>query len=213
MIRVNIGCGKNPTNGWQNFDNTLSLKLAKSPLITFFLKMFGFLNKAQIDYIEWNKNNKIIFADATMHLPFKDEQVDVIYSSHMIEHLSPNGAVKFLLEAKRTLRSGGVLRISVPDLKKHVSHYVEDGDADNFMKKTYISAGEINSFKEKLHFFFVGFRHHQWMYDGNSLSKLLLKVGFKETFILNAGKTMIKNYGELNLYEREDESVYVEAIK
>ena len=58
MIRVNIGCGKNPTNGWQNFDNTLSLKLAKFPLVTYFLKMVGFLNKAQIDYIEWNKKIK-----------------------------------------------------------------------------------------------------------------------------------------------------------
>ena len=117
MIRINIGCGKNPTNGWQNFDNTLSLKLAKFPLVTYFLKMVGFLNKAQIDYIEWNKKNKIIFADATRYLPFEDNEVDVIYTSHMIEHLSPKGAIKFLLEAKRTLRAGGVLRISVPDLK------------------------------------------------------------------------------------------------
>ena len=213
MIRVNIGCGKNPTNGWQNFDNTLSLKLAKFPLVTYFLKMVGFLNKAQIDYIDWNKKNKIIFADATRHLPFKDNEVDVIYTSHMIEHLSPKGAIKFLLEAKRTLRAGGVLRISVPDLKKHVLRYIDDEDADNFMKKTYISPGEINSLKDKLRFLFIGFRHHQWMYDAKSLTKLLLEVGFKETFILNAGKTMIKNYGNLNLYERKEESLYLEAIK
>ena len=51
------------------------------------------------------------------------------------------------------------------------------------------------------------------MYDARSLSKLLLEVGFKETFILNAGKTMIKNYGNLNLYERKEESLYLEAIK
>lgn len=213
MIRVNIGCGKNPTNGWQNFDNTLSLKLAKFPLVTQFLKMIGFLNKSQIDYIEWNKKNKIFFADAARHLPFEDNEVDVIYTSHMVEHLSPKGAIKFLLEAKRTLRAGGVLRISVPDLKKHVFRYIDDGDADNFMKKTSVSPGEINSLKDKLRFLFIGFRHHQWMYDGNSLSKLLQKVGFKESFILDPGKTMIKNYGNLNLYEREEQSVYVEAIK
>ena len=91
--------------------------------------------------------------------------------------------------------------------------YIDDGDADNFMKKTYISPGEINSLKDKLRFLFIGFRHHQWMYDARSLTKLLLEVGFKETFILNAGKTMIKNYGNLNLYERKEESLYIEAIK
>ena len=67
--------------------------------------------------------------------------------------------------------------------------------------------------KFTLRFLFIGFRHHQWMYDARSLSKLLLEVGFKETFILNAGKTMIKNYGNLNLYERKEESLYLEAIK
>ena len=116
-----------------------SLKLAKFPLVTYFLKMVGFLNKAQIDYIEWNKKNKIIFADAIRYLPFEDNEVDVIYTSHMLEHLSPKGAIKFLLEAKRTLRAGGVLRISVPDLKNMFCDILMMEIIYNFMKNLYQS--------------------------------------------------------------------------
>jgi hypothetical protein len=51
------------------------------------------------------------------------------------------------------------------------------------------------------------------MYDGNSLSKLLLKAGFSKPVILKAGETQIGNPAELDLYERSEESVYVEATK
>ena len=34
-IRVNIGCGNSPINGWINYDNSLAIKLANSPLLLF----------------------------------------------------------------------------------------------------------------------------------------------------------------------------------
>jgi hypothetical protein len=32
-IRVNIGCGKSPTDGWVNFDNSFSVRAARWPLV------------------------------------------------------------------------------------------------------------------------------------------------------------------------------------
>jgi len=212
-IRINIGCGQNPTNGWQNFDNTPSIKLARSPIKTLLLKTFGLLNKAQLENIEWNKIHNIKFTDATKNIPFENSSVDIVNTSHMLEHLSRNGAKKFLYESLRILKNDGVLRISVPDLSKYIDKYLLDKDANAFMSNTYISAPSLETFKEKLRLIFVGYRHHQWMYDGASLSKLLLEVGFKKAIIQESGKTCIDDLGELNLYKKHGQSVYVEAIK
>lgn len=212
-IKINIGCGQAPTKGWYNLDNTFSIKLANSPIKFFLLKTLGLLKKGNLENIKFIKNNNIKFADATKKIPFKDFSVDAICSYHMFEHLSRDGAKKFLNESLRVLNVGGVLRISVPDLNKHINIYLKNRDADAFMSYTYVSAPSIKTFKEKLRLFIVGYRHHQWMYDGNSLSKLLLEVGFKKVLIQEPGKTHIKNFGDLNLSKKHAISVFVEAIK
>ena len=48
-VKINIGCGRTPTEGWRNFDNTLAIRLARSPLKYFLAKFFGLLNKTQIE--------------------------------------------------------------------------------------------------------------------------------------------------------------------
>ena len=213
MLRINIGCGRSPSNGWLNYDNSLALKLSKYPSITLILKALNLLNEEQIKNIEWNRNNKINFANSSKKLPFKNDSIDVIYSSHMLEHLSRSEAINFIFEARRSLSNGGILRISVPDLRKLVERYIENSDADAFVENTLLADVKLNSIKDKLKLLVIGFRHHQWMYDGKSLSKLLLDCGFTRVFILDPGITKIKNHEGLNLYERSDESIYVEAIK
>ena len=51
------------------------------------------------------------------------------------------------------------------------------------------------------------------MYDGTSLTRLLLAMGFKEAAIMPPGSTMIAEPGQLDLSERVSESVYVEAVR
>ena len=212
-LKVNIGCGSTPTEGWKNFDNTPAIKLAHSPFKFWILKLFGLLIPSQIENVEWNKENKILFADATKRLPLSDSSAECIYSSHMFEHLSRDEAILFLKDALRVLDNGGVLRISVPDLRYFINNYIANKDADEFMSKMFVSAPSLNLLRQKFILFFVGYRHHQWMYDGASLSKLMLESGFKDAIVQDAGETCIKNFIGLNLFEREEESVYVEAIK
>ena len=52
MVRINIGCGSNPSKGWLNFDNTPAIKLANSPLKYRIAKLFGMLKKTHIENIE-----------------------------------------------------------------------------------------------------------------------------------------------------------------
>ena len=51
------------------------------------------------------------------------------------------------------------------------------------------------------------------MYDEKSLIKLLSSCRFKEVVALPPGKTNIPNERDLDLHEREDDSVFVEGIK
>lgn len=62
--------------------------------------------------------------DADDGLPFKDGSVDGCYASHLLEHLSRDGARRLLIECLRVLRSGGVLRLAVPDLEVIVGEYL-----------------------------------------------------------------------------------------
>ena len=211
-IRVNIGCGRTPTEGWLNFDNSPAIKLAKSPFKYKLAKAIGLLNEGQIENIKWNMENNIQFADATKSIPLQTSSVDCIYTSHMVEHLSQKGVRSFLKEVKRVLKVGGVVRIAVPDLRIAVDDYLEKNDADAFMRGILVQAPEINTLKQKISLFISGYRHHQWMYDGASLSKLLIEMGFRSAEICKDGKTNIIDADGLNLYEREEQSVYVEGI-
>ena len=39
-VRINVGCGMTPTPGWTNYDNSLSVKLARRPILASFATRF-----------------------------------------------------------------------------------------------------------------------------------------------------------------------------
>ena len=155
----------------------------------------------------------IQYADVINGLNFNDCSLDVIYSSHMLEHLDRSDARNFLTEALRVLKKGGILRLAIPDLKKHIDNYNQDGDADKFIGSLHLEIKNPSTFLEKVKFLFVGFRNHKWMYDHNSLKNLLLQSGYEKATILKAGETLIQDSDKLNLSERVSESLYIEAVK
>lgn len=214
MIRVNIGCGPRPTEGWRNYDNSLSLRIAQLPsFVEKALSAVGLLQPSQANTIAVCRQNQIKFADATRHIPEPSETVDVVYSSHMVEHLSQDEALRFLKEALRILKPGGMIRIAVPDLRIYVERYLADEDGDQFVKSLLMLDRNPQGFIERLKMAILGFRDHKWMYDGKSLTKALTRAGFVEAEVLPAGITRIPDPGLLDLCERADQSVYVEARK
>jgi predicted SAM-dependent methyltransferase len=174
-IRINIGCGLTPTNGWRNFDNSWSFFLARIPLLPKLLYKFKLLEASQYKAIlQCTQFRQVEYGDATKGLPLSTGSVEALYSSHMLEHLDQIEAAAFLKEAKRVLRSGGIIRLAVPDIRQQVQQYIESGDADTFIASTGLCEPHPRAFMQRLKMLFVGPRRHQWMYDGNSLCKLLL---------------------------------------
>ena len=210
-IRVNIGCGQTPTNGWRNFNNSLSLQLAKIPFLPELLIKAGLLEVSQYNFIKYARSNRIEYADATKKLPLSSGSVDVLYSSHMLEHLDQTEVNVFFREARRVLRPYGIIRLSVPDFNKQVQKYIESGDADSFVTGLQLCRERSRTITQRLRILLAGTRHNQWMYDGASLCRQLFTHGFVKPTVMQPGETNIKNPEPLDLQERLSESVYVEA--
>lgn len=75
-----------------------------------------------IDKYETRATDMVAPAD---HLEFPDNSVDVITTSHMIEHLTPREFRRALREWHRVLKPGGVLRITCPNFELYVREWLE----------------------------------------------------------------------------------------
>jgi SAM-dependent methyltransferase len=213
-IKINIGCGMSPTPNWHNYDNSFSVRISKIPnlLIKFLLKT-KILNQKQCDYVNFCKNNKIKHLDIRKKLPFPNESIAIIYTSHVLEHLTKVQFLFFIEESYRVLKIGGILRIALPDLKIFIDRYTQKPFADVLIKELCMIEDHGTSILERIKFLIIGPRNHQWMYDISSAILMLEKTKFRNIFSMPAGSTNISAPGDLNLYERQDESFYIELVK
>ena len=68
--------------------------------------------------IDFQGDGTFVYAwDLRDELPFPSQSCDVVYSSHVIEHFDRAGAIRFLFECRRVLKSNGLIRIVAPDLE------------------------------------------------------------------------------------------------
>ncbi len=210
-MRINAGCGRSPTKGWRNFDNSLSIRLAKVPFLAKAMRAIGMLNAKQFEFIEFARTHDIEYGNAKKRLPVPAGSAEAFYCCHMLEHFDRNEAAMFLQEVKRVLRPGGVLRIAVPDIRQRVGQYLERKDADEFIERTQLAHEIPAGFLKPLYHMYFLSPDHRWMYDGDSLCRLLTRNGFVNVSVVQPGETRIPNPEPLNLFERADDSVYVEG--
>jgi SAM-dependent methyltransferase len=193
-------------------DNSFAIRVARWPLLVRVLSGARILSGQSSEFAKIARQEDIRFANASRRIPYACNSVEVVYSSHMIEHLDRREAEAFLLEVKRVLRPGGIIRLAAPDLARLVREYLATGNADEFIYGTHMGIGASRSIFFRLKIVMIGLRHHLWMYDGRSLAKLLSDTGFIDVSVMPPGVTKIVSPGSLDLAERSDESVYVEAI-
>lgn len=63
--------------------------------------------------------------DVRKPLPFADGEVDAVYHSHVLEHLTTNEGARMLAECFRVLKPGGIVRVAVPDLEGIARAYLD----------------------------------------------------------------------------------------
>lgn len=147
--------------------------------------------------------------DVRKGMPFADNSVQAIYSSHTFEHFTYEESLQISKECRRVLANGGVLRIVVPDLAIAVREYLADRENPKASHRFIGRLLLISGVRDILH---PG-AHHRQMFDGNSLVHMLKEAGFVSPEVSSFGKSRISEIDKIELESRRAESLYVECVK
>lgn len=124
------------------------------------------LNKLDAPYVDYN-------ADLNDLSEFPDECCNVIYGSHVFEHIGQQNMPNVMKQVKRILAPDGMLMISVPDLDILCKLFTDpelDYDA-KFYVMCMMFGGQLN----KYDFHYIGLNF-------DILSRYLKTAGFKNIF-------------------------------
>lgn len=97
-----------------------------------------------IDSSDWKNVDQSPFdarvkrADLTKRLPFANQSFDVIYSSHVLEHINRDHVPILLAECNRLLRRGGKIRIVVPDFYEMITSYLAYVETGQWVKARFV---------------------------------------------------------------------------
>ena len=150
-MKLHLGCGKNNFDGWVNVDKHSSADI--HPDI-----------------------HADIYDDIVVLKNFEKESVDEIYTSHVVEHITPQDFIKALKRWFEILKQGGVLIIRCPDARLYLKNWLDLSDDERFIESIN-SAGSLNcvlGFQTKG----PGYQNRNLFTEG-LLSKYLKFVGFE----------------------------------
>ena len=142
-------------------------------------------------------------------LPFPDGSIEEIYASHVLEHFHHPELMFILSECRRALKSGGQIRIVVPDAAlyirdyiakdySHLSHYIND--EDGYFVHSPIDLVNLVAYDR------FSTHEHGYMFDSDGILKVLSLAGFQ--------RAQIRSFDpSIDLEERRNNSLYAIAYK
>lgn len=98
--------------------------------------------------------------------PIASETAALVFSSHVLEHMSDDACMFTLKESYRILKKGGVMRIVVPDMEKAL-HAYRNKDRDFFYSREICLTG--NSLERRLVNFFASYQTANHDYRGGPI--------------------------------------------
>jgi hypothetical protein len=96
---------------------------------------------------------------------FPDNYADLVYSCHILEHISHLKIPRLLSIWHQWLKEDGILRISVPDIDKIIAVYREHGSCESIMNPLMGGQGYEENF-------------HKAIFNQPFLTQLLINAGF-----------------------------------
>jgi predicted SAM-dependent methyltransferase len=154
---------------------------------------------------------KDIWLDVTRGLPFGDNSVLGVYSSHLLEHLSVPDVRRLLTQCHRVLKPGGALRLVVPSLEYAIQAYIQDKPAllPDWPDEYKSIGGRFNNFM-------LCKNQHATLLDFTFIEELLKDAGFSRIHRETPGNSLHFSASHLQ-FESDpsliDASLYAEAIK
>ena len=204
-VCLNLGCGKQVVNGWVNVDYSLGARLHRIPIIGIILK--------KLRLFSHNWDPRIVIANLNQDLPWESNSIDVVYSSHTLEHLNKTNGHSLLREVYRVLKPGGICRFVVPNLDTIIEEY-QAGliKADDFIEQLDVIHRDHRNPLKKMLITYFSFPH-QCMYTPERLEEIFNEIGFtasqKQGF-----ESQINDILEIELVDRiANNAVIIEGIK
>lgn len=242
MIILNLGCGTTASKDQRvvNIDWSLYLRIKSNPILKW-AAMTVLDTKRKQRLLSLPEN--IMVHDLRKGVPFGTESVDVVYHSHLLEHIDRADAVDFLLECNRVLRRKGKIRIVVPDLHMLAVAYMDSfssckGDSqiseshdqtisqilEQCVRRESGAVKGLPRGRKRLETFLFGDARargetHQWMYDEVNLSHILRLAGFENPNVVDSWESGIEDWQLTGLdvsehgEPRKSCSLYIEAEK
>ncbi len=216
MIKLNLGCGSVRPEGWINTDSSLNANIQKIPFI-------GKRIARIFNPVSYSSNN-FEYMNLNKRWNYEDNSVDIVYASHLFEHLTLKSADLFIKEAYRCLKPNGVIRIIVPDLYKIAKKYINEYES-GIENTTEFIMWAINMHREgqygnpgffkKMILEMQGYPHqHKYMYDEKSLTKIFTRVGYQNIHSLQYGDSMfVDSIKDVEGTKESYLSIYIEATK
>jgi SAM-dependent methyltransferase len=201
VVKVNVGSSLFVTDGWINVDGSPHVLFAGWPAGV--LKLLYKVSDARNwcgepdHYVRQLKKHVFVHHNLEYGMPFSNESVDFVYSSHVLEHFHREAAERVLRDIHRILKIGGRFRVCVPDLEYAYRLYCQGRKEQALSYFFEPRSGEFNT--------------HRYMYDFEMLAALLGKVGFRSIEKCAHQQGLVPDLQRLD--NRPEETLYVECVR
>jgi predicted SAM-dependent methyltransferase len=149
-----------------------------------------------------------IACDILEGLPLESGSIEYAVSIHALPELPYPDQVPALLELRRVLAPGGVLRLALPDLDRGIRAYL-DQDSDYFL----VPDEDARSIGSKFIVQMLWYGYSKTLFTHEFIAELLERAGFAEVRRCAFGQTASPFPEIVELDNRPEESLFVEARK
>jgi glycosyltransferase involved in cell wall biosynthesis/predicted SAM-dependent methyltransferase len=188
-------------------------EITKLNIGSFTVMIHDWLNLDILDMKPFADQNSFIFkqCDVTKGLPFDSSSINLISSSHLLEHISRADGFKFLQECFRVMKSNGVIRIAIPDAYR--ISYGYSGAPDSFKEIYKENVGVQVAEDDTEAFWNFMTAGHVTAYKADDVVRKLKEVGFIDVTVQSPGKSMSKVIMNEVKDMYPDHSSYIEGRK
>jgi SAM-dependent methyltransferase len=227
---VNLGSSARVAPDWNNVDSSWLFRLARHPTAARLSRRLGLISDDRWERLQ-KLDPSVVVWNLARGVPYSDRSFEVVYHSHVLEHIDREAAPAFLEECLRVLKPGGVIRVVVPDLETLARRYLaaversaDHGDLcahsaaideifDQMVRRVPPHRAGQGLVIRLLETLLIGDMSrsgtlHRWMYDRFSLGRLLEETGFVEARPFDAAMSQIDRWNSFGLDIEPDGTPY-----